>query len=303
MEHYGMVFMFKTLEDTGLKGFMEESGSVYEAVVVEFFTNEKVIAGTIVSFISNRKLALMKDVSAEAFGLPIESMPSFLDTPNKTMLEMRKNFSGTDMPSGHQSRREMKLEFRLLHDIMSKALCASSGSFDVVTSEKFDLMVAITAGMKVNWAQVLFQGLTMGAIVVRSGPEQPAQQYMTFAGMCIFTPMEIREINWATYFLPKINLSVKGKEILYVFPRPTPVEEHCQLVLKSTWEDVSDKMAAFDEWVHFCTEHLVDEVASLKSKVAEMVDCLKELRDAKNGEGPSSKNGEGTSSTNKRRRF
>ncbi|KZV44665.1 LOB domain-containing protein 24-like [Dorcoceras hygrometricum] len=36
-------------------------------------------------------------------------------------------------------------------------------------------------------------------------------------------------------------------------------------------------------------QHLVDEIALLKSQVAEMVDCLKELRDAKKGEGTSSK--------------
>ncbi|KZV53446.1 hypothetical protein F511_14812 [Dorcoceras hygrometricum] len=35
--------------------------------------------------------------------------------------------------------------------------------------------------------------------------------------------------------------------------------------------------------------HFVDELALLKSQVAEMVDCLKELRDAKKGEGMSSK--------------
>ncbi|KZV48753.1 hypothetical protein F511_24920 [Dorcoceras hygrometricum] len=53
----------------------------------------------------------------------------------------------------------MNMEFRLLHDILAKALCAKAGSFDMVTSEKFDLMVAISAGLKVKWGQVLFQVL------------------------------------------------------------------------------------------------------------------------------------------------
>ncbi|KZV22359.1 hypothetical protein F511_25706 [Dorcoceras hygrometricum] len=69
MEHTVMAKMFKSLEYKWLKGFMEALGSIYEAAVVEFFTNEKVIAGTIVSFIANRKLELTKDVLAEAFGL------------------------------------------------------------------------------------------------------------------------------------------------------------------------------------------------------------------------------------------
>ncbi|KZT76404.1 hypothetical protein F511_46571 [Dorcoceras hygrometricum] len=53
----------------------------------------------------------------------------------------------------------MKMKFRLLHGIVAKALCAKAGSFDMVTSEKFDLLVAISAGLKVNWSQVLFQVL------------------------------------------------------------------------------------------------------------------------------------------------
>ncbi|KZV36707.1 hypothetical protein F511_39740 [Dorcoceras hygrometricum] len=148
MEHTGMACMFKTLEETGLKGFLAASGSVYENSVVEFFANAKGIAGTIVSFIANRKLALTKEVFAETFGLPTEGMASFLDITNQTVVEIRGRFSESDVSF------KMKIEFCLLHNIMAKALCAKAGSFDVVTSEKFDLMVAITAGLKINWAQV-----------------------------------------------------------------------------------------------------------------------------------------------------
>ncbi|KZV50963.1 hypothetical protein F511_44701 [Dorcoceras hygrometricum] len=93
-----------------------------------------------------------------------------------------------------------------------------------------------------------------GAIVVRSGPEQPAQQPMNSTGKGIFAPMEIREINLATHVLPKIDPASKGKEILDVFAKPIPVEEHCMLVLKSAWEDVSSRTSDFDKWVHFRTE-------------------------------------------------
>ncbi|KZV40377.1 hypothetical protein F511_01699 [Dorcoceras hygrometricum] len=48
-----------------------------------------------------------------------------------------------------------------------------------------------------------------------------AQQSMTFAGKCIFDPMEIREINWAMHFLPKIDPTAKGKEIMDAFSWPT----------------------------------------------------------------------------------
>ncbi|KZV14151.1 hypothetical protein F511_44304 [Dorcoceras hygrometricum] len=70
MEHIGMAKLFKSLEDTRLKVFLEASGSVYEGDVVEFFANVKVVAVTIISFVANRKLALTKDVFSETFGLP-----------------------------------------------------------------------------------------------------------------------------------------------------------------------------------------------------------------------------------------
>ncbi|KZV44627.1 hypothetical protein F511_38067 [Dorcoceras hygrometricum] len=76
MEHISMVWMFKTLEETWLKGFLEVSNSVYEGIVVEFFANAKFFAGTIVTFIANKKMVLTKDMFAEAFGLPTEDCDS-----------------------------------------------------------------------------------------------------------------------------------------------------------------------------------------------------------------------------------
>ncbi|KZV39706.1 hypothetical protein F511_26708 [Dorcoceras hygrometricum] len=158
MEHSRMVRMFKTLGDTGLKGFLEVSNSVYEGAVLE--SNAKVIEGTVISFIANRKLVITKDVFAEEFGLPFEGLVGFLGIPTETMVEMRCRFSGSEVPfRTPNKKKEMKMEYRLLHDIVAKALCAKEGSFDMVTSEKFDFMVAITTGLKVNWAQVLFQVL------------------------------------------------------------------------------------------------------------------------------------------------
>ncbi|KZV55558.1 heat shock protein 83-like [Dorcoceras hygrometricum] len=63
------------------------------------------------------------------------------------------------------------------------------------------------------------------------------------------------------------------------FRRPVTVPVWISLCLLQT------KKAA-----HVTQQHLVDEVTTLKSQVAEMVECLKKLRDAKRGEG---KQGEG----------
>ncbi|KZV56155.1 ABC transporter G family member 39-like [Dorcoceras hygrometricum] len=41
--------------------------------------------------------------------------------------------------------------------------------------------------------------------------------------------------------------------------------EHCQLVLKSVWDDVSERMVDFDEWVHFRTSVRIKDVSSFES--------------------------------------
>ncbi|KZV36708.1 hypothetical protein F511_36813 [Dorcoceras hygrometricum] len=160
VEHSGMVNMFKSLEDSGLKGFLEGSGWVYEEAVLEFFTNAKILAGTIVSLVGARRIAITKDTLIEVFELTSEGITNFLTIPKETALEIRRHFSGSDEPfKAPNKKRDMPIEFRLLHDIVAKALCTKAGSFDQVTSETLDLMIAITAGLKVNWAQILFQVL------------------------------------------------------------------------------------------------------------------------------------------------
>ncbi|KZV55353.1 UV-stimulated scaffold protein A [Dorcoceras hygrometricum] len=78
-------------------------------------------------------------------------MVIFIDLPAQAGAEMRMRFSGSDVPfRAPNKKNEMKIEYRLLHDIVAKALFAKAGSFDMMTSEKFDLMVAISAGLKMS---------------------------------------------------------------------------------------------------------------------------------------------------------
>ncbi|KZV55019.1 hypothetical protein F511_34594 [Dorcoceras hygrometricum] len=112
---------------------------MYENVVVEFFANAKVIAGTV-----------------------------------ETVVEMRDRLSGYDVPFRTPSKKkEIKIEFRLLHDVVAKELCAKAWSFDIVTSEKFNFMVAIISGLKMNWAQVLFQVL----VAMVNNPNRQSQGF------------------------------------------------------------------------------------------------------------------------------
>ncbi|KZV18775.1 hypothetical protein F511_15013 [Dorcoceras hygrometricum] len=72
--------------------------AVYESAVVEFFANAKVLAETIVCFVANKNVEIMKEAFIEAFGLPTEGIVGLLGIQKETMDEMRIKFSRTDAP-------------------------------------------------------------------------------------------------------------------------------------------------------------------------------------------------------------
>ncbi|KZV27675.1 hypothetical protein F511_11903 [Dorcoceras hygrometricum] len=83
---------------------------------------------------------------------------------------MKRLFSATDVPFRPQNKKkDMKVEYRLLHDIVAKSLCAKAGSFDVVTTEKFEMMAAISVGLKIDWGHIMFQ--TLVAMVYMPGKQ------------------------------------------------------------------------------------------------------------------------------------
>ncbi|KZV55686.1 hypothetical protein F511_08320 [Dorcoceras hygrometricum] len=112
--------------ESGLKGFLGASDSIYEEAVIEFFANAKDIAGTIVSLVGTRKIATTKDMFANVFGLPSEGLTSFLNILEETVTEMRSQFSGSDEPFRAPKKKGMKIEFCMLHDVVAKVLCSKA---------------------------------------------------------------------------------------------------------------------------------------------------------------------------------
>ncbi|KZV19109.1 hypothetical protein F511_42655 [Dorcoceras hygrometricum] len=51
---------------------------------------------------------------------------------------------------------QMKIEYRLLCDIMAKAISVKEGSFNALTVKKFLLLTAVVCGIRMNWASILF---------------------------------------------------------------------------------------------------------------------------------------------------
>lgn len=53
-------------------------------------------------------------------------------------------------------KKELRLEYQVFADVVAKGLLIKVGSFDAMTTEKFQAMTAIVIGIKVNWSQVIF---------------------------------------------------------------------------------------------------------------------------------------------------
>ncbi|KZV35569.1 hypothetical protein F511_28411 [Dorcoceras hygrometricum] len=222
-----MARMFKTLEDTGLKGFLEASNSVYESAVVELFANAKVIVGTIIGFVANRKLALMKETFAEAFGLTTEGLTSFQDIPSQTVVEMREiNHSAH---GGYDPSREMRVRYY------------RSPSHPGGRSTLLGLSLLQSACAKYN------------------------SKVKTYTGKSVYAPIEIREINWVTYFLPKIDPADKGKRVLPYLDRPNPVEEHYLLVIQDIRDKAECQLQVYDQWHRFRNDYRLSKILSLKT--------------------------------------
>ncbi|KZV47793.1 hypothetical protein F511_33036 [Dorcoceras hygrometricum] len=153
----GMVQMFETLISTGLKNFLGCPAVFYEAALTEFFTNGSVRDGLVVSTVNGVTMEISEKVFAAAFDLPIDGLIYLSDVPKNLVFDARSLFSASkEQVSISCFKKEMKVEYLLLHDILEKTLFVKAGSFDVVTRERFMLMTAITFDVKVNWSNLLF---------------------------------------------------------------------------------------------------------------------------------------------------
>ncbi|KZV40215.1 hypothetical protein F511_38807 [Dorcoceras hygrometricum] len=127
-DHDGMLNMFKALEASGLRGFMGCESVLYEKELEQFFETALLV--------------------------------NFSEVPKDKVYDARSTFSKKGVQVEiHGKRKHMKYEFRLLNDILAKAVTVKAGSFDAVTTERFQMMTAIHFGLKVNWSKVLFNVL------------------------------------------------------------------------------------------------------------------------------------------------
>ncbi|KZV23570.1 dystroglycan-like [Dorcoceras hygrometricum] len=168
MDDPGMVSMFEALEASGLRRFLGCPAVVYEDALVDFFENASVWNGVVFSTVDGQIVQITEKLFAETFELPIEGLGDLSEMPKDAIFDARSivSFSGEQINlSGRKN--QMKMPYRLLCDIVAKAISVKAGSFNAITVEKFSLMTAVVCGVKMNWAKFLF-GILKRMVAVKT---------------------------------------------------------------------------------------------------------------------------------------
>ncbi|KZV47507.1 hypothetical protein F511_33233 [Dorcoceras hygrometricum] len=156
MDDPGMVSMFEALVASGLRGFLGCPAIVYEDALVDFFENASVRSGVVISTVGGQLVEISEKLFAETFELPIDGLGDLSEMPKDAIFGARSIVSFSGEPISLSGRKnQMKMPFRLLCDIVAKAISVKAGSFNAITVEKFSLLSAVVCGVKMNWAKFL----------------------------------------------------------------------------------------------------------------------------------------------------
>ncbi|KZV17336.1 hypothetical protein F511_22378 [Dorcoceras hygrometricum] len=151
MEDTDLVQMFESLIATGLKNFLGCTAVFNEDALTEFFD------GLVFSTVNGVSVEISEEGFAATFEQPVDGMTDLSEVPKNLVFDARSLFSiSKEQVSISCLKKAMKIQYRLLHDILAKKIYVKAGSFDSVTRDRFMLMIAITFDVKINWSSLLF---------------------------------------------------------------------------------------------------------------------------------------------------
>ncbi|KZT76047.1 hypothetical protein F511_46928 [Dorcoceras hygrometricum] len=154
MDDPGMVSMFEALMASGLRGFLGCPAIVYEAALVDFFENAFVRNGVVISTVGGQLVEISEKLFAESFEMSDDGLGDLSEMPKDAIFDARSIVSLSGEPINLSGRKnQMKMPFRLLCDIVAKAISVKAGSFNAITVEKFSLITVVVCGVKMNWAK------------------------------------------------------------------------------------------------------------------------------------------------------
>ncbi|KZV23694.1 hypothetical protein F511_31297 [Dorcoceras hygrometricum] len=123
--------MFKSIESSGLRGFLGCYAVIYELDLENLFDYAFVRANVVISVVQGKFVEISEDQFAGVFELPSEGLTTVDELPKDLINMARKDFSvNGDLIKASCKKKEMKVEYRLLNDILAKTVTAKEGSFD-----------------------------------------------------------------------------------------------------------------------------------------------------------------------------
>ncbi|KZV26274.1 hypothetical protein F511_40737 [Dorcoceras hygrometricum] len=133
-----MVAMFEALVASGLNGFLGCMSDIFESALIEFYHNASVRDDKVVSTVQGKLVEISEEIFAWTFQLPVEGLIDINEVPKDVIFDARTEFSFTgEQLTTSCKKRELKIEYRLLSDIVEKSITVKAGSFDadMVTPE------------------------------------------------------------------------------------------------------------------------------------------------------------------------
>ncbi|KZV24640.1 hypothetical protein F511_27251 [Dorcoceras hygrometricum] len=257
--------------------------SLSEEDLESFFSNT-VNGDSVISCVQGKFVEITEEQFAGVFELPTEGLTSMDDVPKDLIKEARRAFSVSgELIKTSCKKKEMKVEFRLLNDIMAKTVTAKAGSFDAVTHERFLLMAAIHGGIKINWSKFFFDILK--AMVTKSSnlAKWFAAQIcvllkgatdLTFGESKTFPPLKILTVKTVgTYIARNKSVSTSAEEVMdepvaekvvkaEAKRRPSPIVEPAAKKKRTTVGRSAPTEKTL-EIVPMIREALVEEISSL----------------------------------------
>ncbi|KZV26438.1 cucumisin-like [Dorcoceras hygrometricum] len=126
-----IVQMFESLVTTGLMEFLGCPAIFHEHALIEFFANGSVKDGMVLSTIGGTAVEISESVFAATFGLPTEGLTDLSEVPRNLLSEAQSLFSASEKEVSISClKKEIKMQYRLLSDILAKSLFVKAGSFD-----------------------------------------------------------------------------------------------------------------------------------------------------------------------------
>ncbi|XP_075520578.1 uncharacterized protein LOC142553917 [Primulina tabacum] len=161
-----LVKMFQDIEKSGLRKFLEAPAVIYKNALLDFYAKATVHEGKIVHSQGDASISIDAALLGATFLLPLSGTSELSDISKIDRSVALSSFSASGeevSPSCH--KKLLKMEYQILADIVAKAILIKAGTFDKLTKEKVQVMIAITKGIKVDWSHFLFR--IMKDMVVR----------------------------------------------------------------------------------------------------------------------------------------